>query len=138
MMKHIIIKFEQKNEQGFRKSIKTNDIAYLKPSLKELAMTRTQGFRDFPTPEQMKSVIMQMPSETDIQKKDRALIAFIAITGVRDGVICGLKLKHINLAKELVHQNPMDLETKYSKEIFTFFFQIDDDQRSAAKIKLNK
>jgi integrase/recombinase XerD len=115
------------NEQGFRKAIKPNDIAYLKPSLKELAMTRTQGFRNFPTIDQIKTVIFAMPSETDIQKRDRALIAFIAITAVRDGVICGLKLKHINLARELVHQNPMDMETKYSKEIFTFFFQIDDE-----------
>lgn len=118
------------NEQGFRRNIKPNDIDYLKPSLKELAMTRIQGFRDFPTIEQVKSVILQMPSATDIQKRDRAMIAFIAITGVRDGVICGLKLKHINLARELVHQDPRDMNTKYSKEIFTFFFQIDGEVKA--------
>ena len=115
------------NEQGFRKSIKPNDIEYLKPSLKELAMTRVQGFRNFPTLDQVKTVILNMPHKTDIEKRNSALIAFIAITGVRDGVICGLKLKHINLARELVHQNPMDMTTKYSKEIFTFFFQVDDE-----------
>lgn len=115
------------NEQGFRKSIKPNDIAYLKPSLKELAMTRVQGFRNFPTLDQVKTVILNMPHKTDIEKRNRALVAFIAITGVRDGVISGLKLKHINLARELVHQNPMDMTTKYSKEIFTFFFQVDDE-----------
>lgn len=66
-----------------------------------------------------------MQCETDIEKRNRALIAFTLLTGVRDGTLKGFKLKHVNIEKEYLHQNPQDVETKFSKEIHTFFFPVD-------------
>jgi hypothetical protein len=74
--------------------------------------------------EELEKVVFSLPSETDIQKCDRALIAFVLLTGVRDGTLKGFKLKHINLEKELLHQDPKEVETKFSKEIYTFFFPV--------------
>ena len=38
-----------------------------------------------------------MPDETDIEKRDKAIIAFILLTGVRDGALISLKLKHLDI-----------------------------------------
>jgi integrase/recombinase XerD len=112
-------------EPSYKKYIKLTDIAYLKPSLKEMAMVRRQSFVNFASIKELESLVFKLPSETDIQKRDRAIIAFTLLTGVRDGTLKGFKLKHINLEKELLHQDPKEVETKFSKEIYTFFFPVD-------------
>lgn len=112
-------------ENNYKKYIKLTDTAYLKPSLKEMAMTRKASFVNFASITELEKVVFSLPSETDIQKRDRALIAFVLLTGVRDGTLKGFKLKHINLEKELLHQDPKEVETKFSKEIYTFFFPVD-------------
>ena len=80
---------------------------------------------NFASVKELESLVFKLPNETDIQKRDRAIIAFILLTGVRDGTLKGFKLKHINLEKELLHQDPKEVETKFSKEIYTFFFPVD-------------
>lgn len=112
-------------ESNYKKYIKQTDIAYLKPSLKEMSMVRKQGFVNFASLDEIYKVIFNMPFETDIQKRDRAIISFTLLTGVRDGTLKGFKLKHVNLEKELLHQDPKEVETKFSKEIYTFFFPVD-------------
>jgi site-specific recombinase XerD len=52
-----------------------------------------------PTLEQISHVIQVMPAATDIERRDRALIAFTIRTGARDGAIASFKLRHIDLAR---------------------------------------
>ena len=66
-----------------------------------------------------------MPSETDIQKRDRALIAFTVLSGMRDRAIVSLKLKHIDLNKEVINQDSREVKTKASKMIITYFFPVE-------------
>ena len=40
-----------------------------------------------------------MPSTTDIELRNRALVAFAILTGARDGALASLKLKHVDLAQ---------------------------------------
>jgi integrase len=68
-----------------------------------------------------------MPENTDIEKRDKALIAFVFATGVRDGALIGLKLKHVNIAKKYVVQDPKEVETKFSKRINTKFYPVGED-----------
>ena len=70
-----------------------------------------------PTLEQIRSVIFSMPAETIIQRRDRALVAFTIVTGMRDDAIASLRLKYIDLDLELVNQDPRDVRTKFSKQI---------------------
>jgi integrase len=63
----------------------------------------------------------------DIQLRDRALIAFTILTGMRDSAIASLRLKHIDIDHRLVIQDPREVQTKFSKQISTFFFPVGDD-----------
>jgi hypothetical protein len=67
-----------------------------------------------------------MPAEAAIEKRNRALIAFIAITGTRDGAVVTLRLKHFDMARNLVIQNPNEVKTKFSKRICAFLLPVDD------------
>lgn len=65
-----------------------------------------------------------MPSDTPIQMRDRAIIATVAVTGIRDGALISLKLKHFNVARKFVLQDPREVDTKFSKRIDTFLFPL--------------
>jgi integrase len=68
-----------------------------------------------------------MPASTDIEKRDRALIAFTALAGARDGAIASFKLKHIDIAESKIDQDAREVRTKFSKSFITTFFPVGDD-----------
>jgi integrase/recombinase XerD len=62
-----------------------------------------------------------MPAGTDIERRNRALIAFTWLTGVRDGALASLRVKHVNLDQACVYQDPREVRTKNSKAQTTTF-----------------
>ncbi len=70
-----------------------------------------------------------MPSETEIERRNRALVAFTLLTGARDSAIASMKLKHVDLIAGCVHQDAREVKTKFSKTFTTFFFPVGDEIR---------
>jgi integrase len=121
-------------QPGYRSKVNLNDVEFLSLSEKEIRAAKAPAERAYPTLEQVISVVSQMPQETAIERRNRALLAFTAVTGIRDGAIISLKLRHVDAARRLVVQHPRDVATKGSKRIDTFFFPI-DEQLSAIVLK---
>jgi integrase len=71
-----------------------------------------------------------MPHATEIERRNYALIAFTLLTGVRDGALASLKLKHVDLAAAKVVQDAREVKTKFSKSFTTWFFPVGDDIRA--------
>jgi integrase len=57
-----------------------------------------------------------------IERRDRALVAFTALTGARAGAIASLKLKHVDIDQGRVDQDARQVKTKFSKSFITWFF----------------
>ena len=114
---------------GFKSAIHREDIEYLNPSIKDAARARAAKMRDFPSLEQIRAAIAIMPAETAIDRRDRALVAFTILTGIRDRAMVSLSLAHIDTAREppVVRQDPNSVETKFAKAIVTYFFPVGDD-----------
>lgn len=70
-----------------------------------------------------------MPDHTEIERRNKALIAFTLLTGARDGALVSFKLKHVNLLENSVFQDARDVSTKFSKTFITYFFPVGDDIR---------
>lgn len=113
-------------QPGFRTKISLSEIEFLSLADKDIRAAKAPADRPIPTLEQILHVIENMPAETTIEKRNRALLAFTAITGIRDGAAITLKLKHFDSARQLVLQNPNEVSTKFSKRIDTFLFPLDD------------
>jgi integrase len=90
-----------------------------------LAFGRSE--RPVPTTDQIMHVLRFMPAGSDIEKRDRALIAFTLLTGARDGAIASFKLKHINVDEQLLLQDGRDVKTKFSKTFTTWFFPVEEE-----------
>ena len=74
-------------------------------------------------------MIEAIPAVTEIQQRDRALIAFTLLSGARDRAIVSFKLKHIDIENELIDQDAREVRTKRAKTFTTWFFPIGDDFR---------
>ena len=68
-----------------------------------------------------------MPSNTEIEQRDRAVVAFIAITGARVSAVASFQLRHINIERRVVFQDAREVRTKFRKTFETWFFPVGDD-----------
>lgn len=114
-------------QPGYKSKIATGDIRYLNLPRKDVAIATAARTKRVPTLEQVRAAIDAMPVNGEIEMRDRALMAFTIVTGIRDSAICSLRLKHIDIHQRLVIQHPAEVDTKFSRRIETFFFPVGDD-----------
>ncbi len=117
-------------QSGYKSKIHVPDISYLNLNDKETRIAKTSKFKNFPTLEQIRKVVFAMPIKTEIDRRNRTLIAFTILSGMRDGAIASLRLKHVDIESALIKQEPDLVKTKFSKRIDTFFFPVGDDLKT--------
>lgn len=111
-------------QPGFRSRMNYEDSEYFSPADRDNQIALTQRPRKIPTIEQVTHVIASLPIATVIQRRDRALIAFVLLTGCRDRAVASLQLKHIELTNGVVFQDAREVATKRGKSITTYFFPV--------------
>ena len=111
-------------QPGYKSRFGYSDADYFNLSDKDSRIATARREKRFPTIEQVNHVIQKMPSNTEIEQRNRALIAFTLLTGARDGAIASMKLKHINLVARSVYQDAREVKTKFSKTFTTYFFPV--------------
>ena len=111
-------------QSGYKSKISYSDADYFNLSEKDVRIAKARRQKPVPTLEQVHHVIASMPAMTDIERRNRALIAFTILTGARDGALASFKLKHVNLSEGLVDQDARDVNTKASKSFPTWFFPV--------------
>jgi integrase len=70
-----------------------------------------------------------MPTAREIDLRNRAVVAFSLSTGVRDGAVISLKLKHVDLGTDTVSHDARDVKAKFSKTFVSHFFPVGDEIR---------
>ncbi len=111
-------------QPGFRSRLSFDDAEYFNLSEKETRVAMARRHPRSPTIEQILHVLLSMPVATEIERRDRALIAFTLLTGARDGAIATFRLKHVDLAASLLEQDAREVATKFSKSFTTWFFPV--------------
>ena len=113
-------------QAGYKSRISAYDVQYLQLSKKDRRVATTASLPKYPTLEQIKQ-LCSFSVQNEIDQRDRALIAFTALTGMRDQAIVTLPIGCFDSEKMLVLQLPSKgVQTKFSKEIYTTLFNIDE------------
>ena len=109
---------------GYRSTIRYSDAEYFTPLGQDERIAR--GNRQKPVPEiaEIEQVLRSMSAEMSLEKRDRAIIAFILLTGARDRAVTTFKLKHVDLAQGTVFQDAREVRTKRAKTFITQFFPV--------------
>jgi integrase len=117
------------DQPGYKSRISYTDTEYFNLNMKDARIAKAVREPRVPTLEQIHHVLRSMPDTTEIELRNRALIAFTILTGARDGAIASLKLKHVDLDRNLLEQDAREVRTKASKSFPTFFFPVGGDVR---------
>jgi site-specific recombinase XerD len=113
-------------EPEYRTRIKYADAEYFNAPDNLSRVATARRHKTCPTLTQIRTVLDAMPGETEIERRDRALIAFTILTGARDRAIVSFKLKHIDIEHELLEQDARQVLTKRAKTFTTWFFPVGD------------
>lgn len=116
-------------QPGYKSRFQYSDADYFNLSEKDVRIATAKREQVGPTLEQVKHVIAMMPAGSEIERRNRALVAFTLLTGARDSAIASMKLKHVNLVAGYVEQDAREVKTKFSKTFTTYFFPVGDEVR---------
>lgn len=116
-------------QPGYKSRLRYSDAEYFNLSENETRIATARREQSAPTIEQIRHVLTTMPAKTDIERRNRALVAFTLLTGARDSAIASFKLKHVDLAAGCVRQDAREVRTKFSKTFTTYFFPVGDEVR---------
>jgi len=117
-------------QPGYRSRLQYSDADYFNLSEKDVRVATAKREQVGPTLEQVHHVLAQMPCDTDIQKRDRALVALTILTGARDRAVASLRLKHVDLTRGCIEQDARQVKTKFSKSFTSYFFPVRGEVRT--------
>ncbi|HEX8414323.1 MAG TPA: site-specific integrase, partial [Sphingomicrobium sp.] len=112
---------------GFKSAIAYADADYFNLSDKDVAVARGRREKRVPTLAQVYHVLSVMSADTTVERRDRALIAFAALTGARVGALASFRLGHIDLASGMVEHDARTVRSKFAKTFPTWFMPIGGD-----------
>ena len=127
VMKHLRSFFLWLRERPGHRRITIGDCDYFSLSTAEETMASASKPKVIPTLDQVLAVLRAMPDETPIDKRNRALIAFLALTGARADAVASFRLQHINVAGRFVDQAGTEVRTKFRKTFRTYFVVLEKE-----------
>jgi integrase/recombinase XerC len=112
-------------QPGCKSRLNYSDAEYFNQSANDVRIAKAVREKHVPSLEQVRHVLKVMPSGSDIERRDRALLAFAILSGARDSAIASLSLRHVDLGRRRVLQDPSQgVRTKFSKTINSKFFPV--------------
>lgn len=114
-------------QQGFKKVLSYADVEYFNNNRNDARAAHTQRPVQYPSKQAAYHAFQGMAGQTELERRDKAMFAFVMITGARVGAVSSLRLKHINLVDGFVFQDGREVRTKGGKTIKTWFFPMHPD-----------
>ena len=114
-------------QTGYKNKIRPDMVGYLKVTDKEERIATQATIRNYPPIEYVIKLANSILGDSEIDKRDRALIAFTLLSGMRDKAIVTLPLMCFDEVAFKIDQNPRQgVDTKYSKYIPSNIYKFDD------------
>ena len=111
-------------EPGYRRAIVFSDAAYFNVTDNEVRVATASRQRPAPSVDQVRHIVESMPASNVVERRDRAVVALVMLTGARDAAVASLRLKHLDLATRVLFQDAREVSTKRAKSIRTTFFPV--------------
>jgi site-specific recombinase XerD len=110
------------DQPGYKSKITHSDAAYFSTELKSERASRGGCWKPHPSPQQAIHVLEQMPVEAVLHRRDRALVAFLFLTGSRERAAITIRLQNVDLNASCVHFDSRTVDTKFGKSFTTAFY----------------
>jgi integrase len=120
-------------QPGYKSRLQYSDAEFFNLSEKDTRIATARRESRVPTLEQVKHVIAQMPTGSDIERRNKAVVAFTLLTGARDRAIASMRIKHLDTVANCVYQDGREVQTKFSKTFTTYFFPVGEEIQAIVK-----
>lgn len=111
---------------GYKSHIAYADADYFNLSDKDVAIARARREKRVPALAQVEHVLSTMPAGTIVERRNRALIAFAALTGARVGALASFRHGDLNIAEGYVDQDARHVRTKFAKSFRTYLMPVSE------------
>lgn len=111
---------------GYKSHIAYADADYFNLSDKDVAIARARREKRVPTLAQVEHVLSTMPAGTPVVRRNRALIAFAAVTGARVAALASFRHADLNIAEGYVDQDARHVRTKFAKSFRTYLMPVSE------------
>jgi site-specific recombinase XerD len=115
-------------QPSYKSKINMTEVEFLRLPKEKARIAVAQKREHYPTFEQLKKVIATIKINNEIDLRDRALLSFTFLSGMRDSAIISLPIVAFNENTLQISQDPkLGVKTKFSKTINSVMFKFDDD-----------
>lgn len=115
-----------RDRSGYRK-IPADIPSHFRPSRHHRKVAGASTEKHVPSHEDLLTIIRSMPDARWRERRDRALVAFLYLSGMRDGAVIGLRLKHVDVERREILQDPREIHTKNSKTMRSSWFPVGEE-----------
>lgn len=112
------------DQRGYKSRVSHADCEYFNLTANDTRVATARRERPTPALEQIQHVIANAPHQTPTEMRDRALIAFTLLTGMRDAAIASLPIGKLDIDARRIDQDARVVRTKNAKTMSTFFFPV--------------
>lgn len=113
-------------QAGYKSKISPDKVAYLKLDKKQSRIALEPPVVKYPSLDQVKAVTAAIKIENEVDLRDRALMAFTLLSGMRVEAVMTLPLGCVSIDNAEISQDPkLGVRTKFSKRITTILFNFD-------------
>ena len=113
-------------QPGYKQSFSFGDWDYFTPTGVTASIARHTAPRA-PTLEEVQRVVSLMPASTELELRNWAVVAFLAVTAGRVNAVASFRLGHLDIEERVILQDARVVRTKNRKTFPTWFFPIDDN-----------
>lgn len=111
-------------EPGYRKALVYSDAQYFNVTENDARVATASRTRPAPTLDQVRRMVEALPTATPLERRDRALVATVMLTGARAAAVASLRLKHLDLTRRALIQDAREVKTKRAKTFTAFFYPV--------------
>ena len=118
---------------GYKSQIGYSDADYFNLSDKDVAIARGRREKRVPTLTQVEHVLSSMPANTEVERRNRAVIAYAVVTGARAAALASFQIGDLNIAEGYIDQDARHVQTKFSKTFRTYLMPVSEIAMSFAQ-----
>ncbi len=115
------------DKPGYKSRIAYSDADYFNPSANDERVAKAVRHRPVPTLDQIRQALHAMPTETILERRDRAVVAFIILSAARDDAAASMSMRHVDPKGRIVDHDARTVRTKARKSSVSKFYPVGDD-----------
>ncbi len=115
------------DQPGYKRRISLDNVSYLTLDKKKVREATARRLVDFPTLDYVEKLVESIQIETEIDRRDQAIIAFLLLSGMRDKAVATLPFGCFDRCTLEVDQDPAKgVQTKFGKSFVSVLFPFSD------------